>query len=133
MFRDQFGFQKLAVVVTSTGSIFGIDSANGNIVWSTLLNDRLEAIDMWIVRGLSEKGNPTVAVIGYDGSQTLAYHVDAITGKTVDILDQEVSGIEAGKVIAQGRSVKTFMLPVEHCKTKKRAVAIIDQDDKVSP
>lgn len=38
LFRDPFGFRKLIVVSTATRKVFGIDSANGNVVWSKLLD-----------------------------------------------------------------------------------------------
>ena len=35
--RDAFGFHKLIAAVTSTGKIFAIDSATGNVTWNHLL------------------------------------------------------------------------------------------------
>lgn len=35
--RDAFGFRKIIVTITSTGKIYGLDSANGNILWSRIL------------------------------------------------------------------------------------------------
>lgn len=35
--RDAFGFRKVLIAATSTGKVFGIDTAHGNIVWSRFL------------------------------------------------------------------------------------------------
>jgi len=72
--RDQFGFQKLVVAITTGGKLFGLDSANGNIVWSRNLGlfgekAELEIVDMWTVREFGELGNPTLAVLGVRGGK----------------------------------------------------------------
>lgn len=35
--RDAFGFKKIIVTANRYGKLFGIDSSNGNIVWSRVL------------------------------------------------------------------------------------------------
>ena len=72
--RDQFGFQKLVVTITKGGKLFGLDSANGNIVWSRNLGlfgekAELEIVDMWTVREFRELGNPTLAVLAVRGGK----------------------------------------------------------------
>lgn len=72
--RDQFGFQKLVAAVTKGGKLFGLDSANGNIVWSRNLGlfgekAELEIINMWTVREFGELGNPTLAVLAIRGGK----------------------------------------------------------------
>jgi hypothetical protein len=72
--RDQFGFQKLVVIITKGGKLFGLDSANGNIVWSRNLGlfgekAELEIVDMWTVREFGELGNPTLAVLAVRGGK----------------------------------------------------------------
>ena len=32
--RDEFGFRKVIVAATSHGKLYGIDSANGQVLWS---------------------------------------------------------------------------------------------------
>ena len=34
LFRDAFGFRKIIVVATPHGKVYGLDSANGEIIWS---------------------------------------------------------------------------------------------------
>lgn len=69
LYRDQFGFQKLVIVATASGKLYAIDSAHGNIVWSTLLGlshsraGELEYVGMWNVRAVSETGGPIIAIV----------------------------------------------------------------------
>lgn len=37
LFRDEFGFTKVIVAITSTGKIFGINSATGALLWGRIL------------------------------------------------------------------------------------------------
>jgi outer membrane protein assembly factor BamB len=67
--RDQYGFQKLVVAITTGGKLFALDSGNGQIVWSKNLGimgvagSELEVHDMWIVRELGEMGSPVLGVV----------------------------------------------------------------------
>lgn len=69
LWRDQFGFQQLVVAFTSSGKLYAIDSAHGNVVWSTLLGlsgfggGELDLVGMWNVRAFTESGNPIIAVV----------------------------------------------------------------------
>ena len=66
MFRDQFGFQKLVILATARGQIYAIDSAHGNIVWSTRLpegDEQVDVIGMWNVRSGLDLGSPVVAIV----------------------------------------------------------------------
>ena len=38
LWRDAFGFKKLIIVATSSGKVFAMDTAKGNIVWSKILS-----------------------------------------------------------------------------------------------
>jgi hypothetical protein len=77
--RDQFGFQKLLVVVTRGGKLYAMDSANGNIIWTRNLGlfgekAELEVVNMWTVRELSELGNPNLAVLAVRNGKVSIIH-----------------------------------------------------------
>ncbi|KAJ9104572.1 hypothetical protein QFC21_002070 [Naganishia friedmannii] len=143
LYRDQFGFQKLVIVATSTGKLYALDSAHGNIVWSTLLAlsmsrvGELAYVGMWNVRAVAEAGDPVITVVAVrsrrNSTETVAYHVDAFTGKILrdGSDDKPLMPGMGGKVLFQGRPLYTFPLPIEHCKSHIRAVAIIDTSEQV--
>jgi hypothetical protein len=121
-----------------------MDSANGNIVWSKNLGlfgekAELEIVDMWLVRELSELGNPTLAVLAVKNgkvsihfrigdsnsdSQTVAFHVDAFTGIVSG--EKTSTGLPTGKTLFDGRPESAFLLPFENCGSKIRVVGVVD-------
>lgn len=136
LYRDQFGFQKLAIVATSTGKLFALDTAHGNIVWETLLGPSVQHqsdIDvkgLWSVREYAEGFAPVVATvltIRHDHFvETVALHIDAFTGQIIS-----PTGESARMFV--GIAATVFPLPAKHCKTKIRALAVVDAHKRVHP
>ncbi|KAL1408482.1 hypothetical protein Q8F55_005294 [Vanrija albida] len=138
--RDQFGLQKLLVAVTRGGKVFGLDSANGNILWSRNLGvfardgPELEVHQVHFTRNLSEVGNPQVAVIAArtrgGNTATVGYHIDAFTGEVAGDVDEE-RGVPAGKEIFAGAPKQSFLTTYINCCTSNRVVAVIDDKDQL--
>ncbi|WOO77878.1 ER membrane protein complex subunit 1 [Vanrija pseudolonga] len=138
--RDQFGLQKLLVAVTRGGKVFGLDSANGNVLWSRNLGlftadgPEIEVHQVHFTRNLSEVGNPQVAVIAArtrDGNTaTVGYHVDAFTGEVAGDVD-EARGVPAGKEIFAGAPKQSFLTNYINCCTSNRVLAVIDSKDQL--
>lgn len=138
--RDQFGLQKLLIAVTRAGKVFGLDSANGNIVWSRNLGffsqtgPELEVQNVFYTRNLSENGNPQIAVIAArtrnDKTVTVGYHVDAFTGYVAGKADPTYS-IPDGRELFAGKPKTAFLTPFENCGNANRVVGVVDKDDKV--
>lgn len=138
--RDQFGLQKLVVAITRGGKVFGLDSANGNIVWSRNLgffNERgaeLSVYDTYATRALSEAGNPTIGVIAvrYRDSEaepvTLGFHIDAFTGTVSGDSDPKFS-VPFGKELFRGKPRASFLTKFIHCCTGNTIVGVVDSDD----
>ncbi|KAF8512945.1 DUF1620-domain-containing protein [Hysterangium stoloniferum] len=91
LYRDPFGFRKLLAVATSTGKIFGIDSANGNIVWSKFLPEgtyggTVTPIKMFTTATVSDGKQPEIVLIAHrqapsNSKSTTVYHFEALTGQ----------------------------------------------------
>ncbi len=70
----------------------------------------------------------------YTSSQstlTVAYHLDAFTGAIIEPPSSSPNPKD-GKVLFDGEPLKTFPLPITHCKTSIRAVAVADPSGSVS-
>jgi len=80
--RDNFGFNKLAVIATSRGRVYGIDIGNnGKIIWSTKVYN-IPAGQSWDVKGIfveDDKGQATIR--GAQGEQAV---VKILTGELVE-------------------------------------------------
>ncbi|CAL1698629.1 unnamed protein product [Somion occarium] len=109
--RDTFGFRKIIVAATSHGKVFGIDSANGEIIWSRVfglgwaaeVGGRIFPLKIFTTRTVSDGDTPQVVIVGQrkaDNSlvDTVAFHIDALTG-------EDVSGTSIGQDILQGQDV----------------------------
>ncbi|OWP07436.1 hypothetical protein B2J93_4965 [Marssonina coronariae] len=82
MVRDSFGFNKLVIVATQRGRIYGLDAGNqGAVAWSTKAYD-IPADGKWDVKGIwVEQSKGTVTIRGADGEYLI---VKLLTGMTVE-------------------------------------------------
>jgi len=95
--RDNFGFNKLAIVATQRGRVYGIDSGNhGRIVWS------LKAFDIprgakWDVRGIwVENSRGVTTIIGAEGEHLL---IRTATGENVETPNHGSSPVASAAVV----------------------------------
>ena len=69
--RDAFGFRKILVVGTNRGKVYGIDSANGEILWSRVLGlgwaaevgGRVYPLKIFTTRTVKDGDTPQVVLI----------------------------------------------------------------------
>ncbi|KAI5922291.1 hypothetical protein F4810DRAFT_674227 [Camillea tinctor] len=80
--RDSFGFNKLVVLATRRGKLYGLDTGNhGKIVWSKSANETPSG-KRWDVKAIyADDVKGTVTVRGADGSFII---VKSDTGKTIE-------------------------------------------------
>lgn len=69
--RDTFGFRKLIVAATPYGKVYGIDSANGEIVWSRVfglgwaaeVGGQVIPVKLFVTRTVSDGDAPQVVLV----------------------------------------------------------------------
>lgn len=71
--RDEFGFRKIIVVATEYGKLYGLDSSNGEIVWSRVfglgwaveVGGRIVPVKVFVVKVVGDEGGkgPEVVVV----------------------------------------------------------------------
>jgi len=69
--RDTFGFRQVIVAATAFGKVFGIDSTNGEIIWSRVLGlgwadevgGRIQPVKLFVTRTVSDGGDPEVVLV----------------------------------------------------------------------
>ena len=71
LFRDEFGFRQVIVAATPYGKVFGIDSSNGDIVWSRVfglgwaaqVGGRMIPVKLFVTRTASDGDTPQVVIV----------------------------------------------------------------------
>ena len=69
--RDTFGFRQIIVAGTANGKVFGIDSSNGEIVWSRVfglgwageIGGRVVPVKLFVTKTVADGGDPEVVVV----------------------------------------------------------------------
>ncbi|KAF8884531.1 hypothetical protein BD779DRAFT_1443085 [Infundibulicybe gibba] len=92
--RDTFGFRQVIVAATAFGKVYGIDSSNGEILWSRVLGlgwaaevgGRIHPVKLFVTKTVSNGGSPEVVLVTQrraDNSlvDTVLFHLDALTGE----------------------------------------------------
>ncbi|KDR78137.1 hypothetical protein GALMADRAFT_94668 [Galerina marginata CBS 339.88] len=132
--RDTFGFRQIIVAATVFGKIYGIDSSNGEIVWSRVLGlgwagqvgGRVQPVKLYVTKTVSDGGNPEVVLVAQRRADntlvdTVVFHLDALTGS--DVRGQSKDGdILEGYDIIQGPLVEGFLLQDE-----KKIIVLLDE------
>ncbi|TRM55534.1 hypothetical protein BD626DRAFT_525104 [Schizophyllum amplum] len=88
VFRDAFGFRQVIVAATRWGVVFGLDSSNGQVLWSRLFEDKDGKVvpeKVFTLRTVSDGETPQVVVVAQrktpqGQTHTVLYHLDALTG-----------------------------------------------------
>ena len=155
LYRDTFGFRKVIVAATPRGIIYGLNSADGSVLWSRILGlgwaaeagARHVPVKMFPKGAVKDGEKPRVVIV----TQRLAHNVrvtrfslyvmyvnmhkglidavvfeiDAITG--ADALGKSLDAdVLQGTDVVQGELVEAFMLPDEH-----KTIALIDKHMQV--
>ncbi|GBE86822.1 hypothetical protein SCP_1000640 [Sparassis crispa] len=109
--RDTFGLRKIIVVATPYGKVYGIDSANGEIVWSRVfglgwaaeVGGHILPVKLFVTRTVSDGDSPQVVLITQRRASntlvdTVLFHIDALTGA-------DVRGVSPAGALLQGLDV----------------------------
>ena len=69
--RDAFGFRKVIVAATSHGKLYGIDSANGEVLWNRVfglgwaaqVGGQIIPAKMFVTRTVGDGDSPQIVVV----------------------------------------------------------------------
>ncbi|KZT08987.1 DUF1620-domain-containing protein [Laetiporus sulphureus 93-53] len=133
--RDTFGFRKVIIAATPYGKLYGIDSANGEILWSrifglgwaTQIGGQIIPVKMFTTRTVNDGDTPQVVLITQRKASnslvdTVLFHVDALTGEDIRGLSPAPGVLQGFDAIA-GPLVEAFMLRAG----SKRIIALLDE------
>lgn len=72
--RDPFGFRQIIVTVTKFGKVFGIDSSNGQIIWTRILGDQIMPMKLHVLKTVSDGGDPEVVLVAQKTAENVRVH-----------------------------------------------------------
>ncbi|KFH42143.1 ER membrane protein complex subunit-like protein [Hapsidospora chrysogenum ATCC 11550] len=99
--RDSFGFNKIIVLVTRRGRVYGLDTGNsGKILWATQVFPQAtdHALD---VKGIVAQDGSQV-IVTVSGSRGEAVQVDALTGELLSAVPPQGSVSVSSTAIVEG-------------------------------
>ncbi|OBZ74558.1 ER membrane protein complex subunit 1 [Grifola frondosa] len=109
--RDAFGFRKIIVAATSHGKVYGIDSANGAILWNRVfglgwaaqVGGHIIPVKLFVTRTVNDGDVPQVVLVTQRKANnglvdTVLFHINALSG-------EEVAGASAYGDVLKGDDV----------------------------
>ncbi|KAI1176431.1 DUF1620-domain-containing protein [Nemania sp. FL0916] len=109
--RDSFGFNKLVVLATKRGKLYGLDAGNhGKIVWSKNADETPSSGKHWDVKAIhADNAKGFVTVRGSDGQFII---VKSDTGKTVESMPSTLFPPIDSAVVVDSEA-GPWLLPIE--------------------
>ncbi|KAJ1304145.1 hypothetical protein OPQ81_008545 [Rhizoctonia solani] len=129
--RDAFGFRKMLVVATNYGTLLGIDTAQGTVVWRKIIGVSstgpadVTPFKLFVIKSALEGPDPEVVLVAEKklrGKKTITsvvFHFEALTGRWV-------AGGPSGIQVTSAEVAEAFLLP-----GGSNTVGVVSTDSKV--
>ncbi|CAE6483430.1 unnamed protein product [Rhizoctonia solani] len=114
--RDPFGFRKMLVVATGYGTLIGIDTAQGTVVWRKIIGVSsigpadVTPFKLFVTKSALEGPDPEVVLVaekklrGKKTKTSVVFHFEALTGRWV-------AGGPSGIEVSNTEVAEAFLLP----------------------
>ncbi|KAG8768084.1 hypothetical protein FRC12_005774, partial [Ceratobasidium sp. 428] len=131
--RDTFGFRKMLVVATAHGTLIGVDTARGTVVWRRIIGFSfggpvdVTPFKLFVVKSAVEGPNPEMVLIAErkprnrDNRVSVVYHFEALTGRLLG------NGGPTGNQVSDHGVSEAFLVPGE-----SGVVGIVSTDGKIN-
>ncbi|KAH9929331.1 uncharacterized protein B0H18DRAFT_996604 [Fomitopsis serialis] len=120
--RDTFGFRKVIVAATTHGKLYGIDSADGAVLWSRVfglgwaaeIGGQIIPVKMFVTRTVGDGDAPQVVLVTQRKASnglvdTVLFHVDALTGEDARGVSESGDLLQGFDIIA-GPIIEAYLL-----------------------
>ncbi|KAK1228286.1 hypothetical protein PQX77_008674 [Marasmius sp. AFHP31] len=144
--RDAFGFRQVIVLTTKKGKVFGVDSSNGEVVWSKMLglgakkNSEgawVKPQKLFVMKGVGEgseesEEGPEVAIVATRGCASspeegiVVYHINALTGENAVKALRKPGVIRGTKLTTAASVTESYLL-----KSTEGGKVIVVLDDQL--
>ncbi|KAF9528732.1 hypothetical protein CPB83DRAFT_813238 [Crepidotus variabilis] len=125
LYRDAFGFRQVIVAATLFGKVYGIDSSNGQILWSRVFGlgwaDEVGGVviplKIYTIKTVSDGTEPEVVIVGQRRAEnslvdTVVFHINAMTGLNVNE-QTTTEDLLYGQDVIAGPVVESYFLTGE--------------------
>ncbi|KAG8734710.1 hypothetical protein FRC10_011504 [Ceratobasidium sp. 414] len=131
--RDTFGFRKMLVVATGHGTLLGVDTARGTVVWRRIIGFStggpadVTPFKLFVVKSAVEGPNPEMVLVAErkarnkDTRASVVYHFEVLTGRLVG------NGRATGNKISDHGVSEAFLVPGE-----SGVIGVVSTDGKIN-
>ncbi|KAF7317656.1 hypothetical protein MKEN_00853200 [Mycena kentingensis (nom. inval.)] len=118
LIRDAYGFRQILVVATSYGSVFGLDTAGGSIIWTRVFGSSdggdVQPSKIFVINGEDEKKDVVILARRKSDNvlvETALFRIDPLTGRSLDPVEEDTEGFLEGKVVLPGPLLDAYLIP----------------------
>ncbi|KAF7343647.1 hypothetical protein MSAN_01985600 [Mycena sanguinolenta] len=118
--RDAFGFKQVLVTATAYGTVLGLDTASGAVLWTRILDaagGTVKPAKIFVVDGHVDRKKDIVLIVQRKAQNTLVdivvFRIDPLTG--------------AGRSCSPGALIEAFILP------ESDVVILVDEFFQINP
>ncbi|KAF7309403.1 hypothetical protein MIND_00311100 [Mycena indigotica] len=139
LIRDSYGFRQVLVVATAYGSAFGIDTANGAIIWTRVfglgwagadVGGSVQPLKIFVLSGEGEKKDAVIVALRKADNglvDTVVFRIDPLTGQSITPVEKDTEQLLQGEDLIRGPLVAAFPLP------SSDVILLIDEYFQVNP
>ncbi|KAJ7709007.1 hypothetical protein B0H17DRAFT_916569 [Mycena rosella] len=121
--RDAFGFKQVLVAATAYGSVFGLDTASGAVLWTRVLGlgwagegvgAMVKPVKIFVLNG--EGDAKDVVLIAQRKANnnlvdTVLFRIDPLTGASISPTEENTERLLQGTDVIAGPLVEAFLIP----------------------
>ncbi|KAJ7114097.1 hypothetical protein C8R44DRAFT_676555 [Mycena epipterygia] len=121
--RDAFGFKQVLVAATAYGSVFGLDTASGTVLWTRVLGlgwagdgvgGKVKPVKIFVVNGKGD-GKDVVLIAQRKATNSLVdtvlFRIDPLTGASVSPAENGIDRLLEGTDVIPGPLTEAFLIP----------------------
>ncbi|KAJ6568389.1 DUF1620-domain-containing protein [Mycena vulgaris] len=137
--RDAFGFKQVLVTATAYGSIFGLDTASGAVLWTRVLGlgwagdavgGTVKPVKIFILDGEGD-GKDVVLIAQRKAKNnlidTVLFRIDPLTGASVSPAEENTERLLEGTDVIAGPLTEAFLVPGSD------VIILIDEFFQINP
>ncbi|KAJ3342645.1 DUF1620 super [Gonapodya sp. JEL0774] len=128
LYRDSFGFRKLAVILAANGKVIALDTDGGRTVWSVYL-EGLQGRKLEVLRSTAVKFPPVLAVVGK--STKTGTPIRILNGITGEDFTTGQDPFNTASAVIKAEVTTITKLPIEELSERTNVLALVDSNSKV--